>query len=104
MARRRAPRVLAYSDGMFVGPPASCLINGLVTHSDGRPRARQGQAEWQKAGELTRDTPSVLAGSREAAMRAAFPASAARRTGGAPIARRENSVAAVRELAGSAGG
>jgi len=36
-------------------------------------------------------------------MRAAFPASAARRTGGAPIARRENSAAAARELAGSAG-
>src|SRR5579862_5974644 len=37
-------------------------------------------------------------------MRAAFPASAAHRPGGAPIARRENSAAAARELAGSAGG
>ena len=37
-------------------------------------------------------------------MRAAFPASGARRTGEAPIARRENSAAAARELAGSAGG
>jgi hypothetical protein len=36
-------------------------------------------------------------------MRAAFPASAARRTMGAPIARRENRAAAARELAGSAG-
>src|SRR5258708_2070228 len=26
----------------------------MVTHSDGRPRGRQGQAEWQKADELTR--------------------------------------------------
>jgi len=37
-------------------------------------------------------------------MRAAFPASAARRTKEAPAAHRENSAAAVRELAGSAGG
>jgi len=37
-------------------------------------------------------------------MRAAFPASAAHRPGGAPIARRENSAAAARELAGFAGG
>ena len=37
-------------------------------------------------------------------MRAAFPASASHRPGEAPIARRENSAAAARELAGSAGG
>jgi len=37
-------------------------------------------------------------------MRAAFLASASHRPGGAPIARGENSAAAARELAGSAGG
>jgi hypothetical protein len=37
-------------------------------------------------------------------MHAAFPASAARCGGWAPFARRENSVAAARALAGSAGG
>jgi hypothetical protein len=46
----------------------------------------------------------VLAGERRAAMRAAFPP----RSLGAPssrlIARQENSAAAVRSLAGSAGG
>jgi hypothetical protein len=35
----------------------------MVTLSDGRPRERQGQAEWQKAVELTRDGSSPLAGS-----------------------------------------
>jgi len=45
----------------------------------------------------------VLAGSREAAIHAAFPAGGARCAGWAPFARRENSVAAARELAGFAG-
>src|SRR5262249_2804436 len=43
-------------------------------------------------------------GSRRAAIQAAFPASAVRCAGWAPFARRENSLAALRELAGSAGG
>src|ERR1039458_3276783 len=38
---------------MFSGPWPVVLIV-VVTHSDGRPRARQGQAEWRKADELTR--------------------------------------------------
>jgi len=37
-------------------------------------------------------------------MHAAFPVSGAHCAGWAPFARRENSVAAARELAGSAGG
>src|SRR5690348_16280083 len=56
-------------------------------------------------GERARATArTVLAGSREAAIHAAFPASAAQCAGWAPFARRENSVAAARELAGSTGG
>src|ERR1022692_1160262 len=68
MARNRAPRVLAYSDGMSVGPRPVGLFSKMVTLSDGRPRGRQGQAEWQKAVELTRDAhlgqpvPAVAAG------------------------------------------
>src|SRR5579859_4105745 len=31
----------------------------MVTLSDGRPQPRPGQAEWQKAGELTRDVRST---------------------------------------------
>src|ERR1700758_1830290 len=31
----------------------------MVTHSDGKPQQGPGQAEWQKAGELTRDVRSL---------------------------------------------
>jgi len=43
----------------------------MVTHSDGRPRGRQGQAEWQKADELAcrmaspRRVPAVRSRSQE---------------------------------------
>src|SRR5215472_2345081 len=39
---------------MIFGPLALSKVIVMVTHSDGRPRGRQGQAEWQKADELTR--------------------------------------------------
>src|ERR1035438_4135301 len=54
MGRSGAPGVLAYSDGMIVGPPACVSFQYLVTDSDGRPQARPGQAESQKAGQLAR--------------------------------------------------
>src|SRR5690606_37617270 len=72
MARRRAPRALAYSDGM-VRPPGSlssssdpggrrrgtagsanplrhrALSPGMVTDSDGKTEKAPGQADWRKA-------------------------------------------------------
>src|SRR6266849_10462168 len=62
MARNRAPRVLAYSDGISSAPWPVRLISMMVTLCDGRPRWRQGQAEWQKAVELTLDDRSSLTG------------------------------------------
>jgi hypothetical protein len=47
---------------------------------------------------------AVLAGERRAAMRAAFPSSLLGAPSSRRVARRENSAAAVRSLAGSAGG
>src|ERR1700744_2689956 len=55
MARSRAPRVLAYSDGIFPRFPGQSSLTVTVTHSDGRRQERQGQAEWQKLVELVQN-------------------------------------------------
>jgi len=49
---------------MILGPLALSKVIVVVTHSDGRPRGRQGQAEWQKADELTRGGASARQVSR----------------------------------------
>src|ERR1700744_2738993 len=52
MARSRAARGLAYSDGIFPRFPGQSSLTVRFTHSDGRRRERQGQAEWQKPVEV----------------------------------------------------
>src|SRR5437868_3861110 len=82
MARRRAPRALAYSDGILRPPRLTFVVvgsrrvagsgwvleaiglgnpfPGMVTDSDGKTGTASGQADWKKAVESTgldRDRP-----------------------------------------------